>query len=112
MKVHLSHIVVVVFALLSLTSCTQFYDWDAIPNLQVVQIPQEGGTYKFSDFDTWWVEDTRFEPGETYKCYRYRLLLGNNPTKEIHSNKMYIDFTVPANHTGEVRDVKLQISKA
>ena len=112
MKVHLSHIVAVIVALVSLTSCTQFYDWDAIPNSQVVQIPQEGGTYKFSDFDTWWVEDTRFEPGETHKCYRYRLVLGDNPTKEIHRNVMHINFTVPANHTGEVRDVKLQISKA
>jgi hypothetical protein len=77
-----------------------------------VQIPQEGGTYYFDDFDTWWVEDTRFEPGETHKCYRYRLVLGDKPTKEIHRNVMHINFTVPANHTGEVRDVKLQISKA
>ena len=112
MKVHLSHIVAVVVALLSLTSCTQFYDWDAIPNSQVVQIPQEGGTYYFDDFDAWCAANTRFEPGSAYKCYRYRLVLGDKPTKEIHRNVMHINFTVPANHTGEVRDVKLQISKA
>ena len=112
MKSRLLRITTAAFALVSLTSCTQFFDWEAIPNSSIVQIPQEGGTYNFSDFETWWVEDTRFEPGETYKCYRYRLQIGDKTTKEKHDNTMSIEFTVPANHSGTVRDVKLQISKA
>lgn len=112
MKGPLLHLVTVALALVSFTACTEYYDWDAIPNSQVVQIPQKGGTYNYSDFETWWVEDTRFEPGETHKCYRYRLQIGDKTTKKRHDNTMVIEFEVPANHTGEVRDVKLQISKA
>ena len=112
MKSRLLRLATIAFALVSLTSCCEHFDWDAIPSSTIVKIPPKGGTYCYSDFDTWWVEPTRFEPGELYKCYRYRLQIGNETTKEKHDNTMSIEFTVPANHSGTVRDVKLQISKA
>ena len=112
MKNKLLRFLVFALALVSLTACTEYYDWEATPNEAVVQIPQEGGVYCFDDFRTWWVDNTRFEPGEIRKCYRYRLMLGSSYTDEEHGSDMSIEFVVPANHSGKVRDVELQISKA
>ena len=112
MKNRLLRFAVATLALVSLTSCAEYFDWEATPNATVVQIPQEGGVYCYDDFYTWLVEDTRFQPGEIYKCYRYRLMLGSSYTDEEHSSDMSIEFAVPANHSGKERDVKLQISKA
>lgn len=107
----------VVFAMvaLALTSCFDpyLYDWEITPETEVVQIPQEGGTYYFEGLDAEFVGTTRFQPGELYKCLRYRLILGEEVGDNcLYNNDMPLGFEVPANKSGTERNVMLEISKA
>ena len=106
---------------MSFTACKLFffddhlYDWTIIPETEVVQIPCEGGTYHFDGLDSEFVGTTRFEPGEWYKCLRYRLRLEEEVGQVIHFEADYwkpINFEVPANESGAERNVTLEISKA
>lgn len=99
---------------MTFTSCEVYlYDWDATPETEVVQIPQEGGVYQFDNFQSEFVGKTRFEPGQTYKHLRYRLILGGDVCKDVHTHGgTYINFEVPANENGAERRVTLEISKA
>lgn len=101
-------------ASLAFTSCEVYlYDWEATPETEVVQIPQEGGVYQFDNFQSEFVGKTRFEPGEAYKHLRYRLILGGDVGKDVHTHGgTYINFEVPANENGAERRVTLELSKA
>lgn len=106
---------VMVFAATSLTSCFEYLlDWEVTPQSEIVQIPQQGGIYYFSEFEYEQVGTTRsYDPGEIFKCYRYRLVLGDNIGDSLHSDKGYsLKFIVPANESNAERDVTLEISKA
>lgn len=106
---------VMVFAATSFTSCFEYLlDWEVTPQSEIVQIPQQGGTYYFSEFEYKQVGTTRtYDPGEIFKCYRYRLVLGDNIGYSLHSDQGYsLEFTVPANESDTERDVTLEISKA
>ncbi len=114
-------VAIVIVAMVS-TSCLLFilddylYDWEITPETEVVQIPQEGGTYYFEGLEAEFVGTTRFQPGELYKCLRYRLILGDASGQVFHF-KAYdgmtsINIEVPANESGAERNVTLEISKA
>ena len=110
----------VVFAMvaLALTSCWNWdpflYDWEITPETEVVQIPYEGGTYYFEGLESVSVGTTRFNPGELYKCLRYRLILGEENGQVIHYKYSWdsICIEVPANESEVERNVILEISKA
>lgn len=104
-----------VFAVISLTSCrSNLYDWEYIPETQIVHIPQEGGVYHFMGFEREKVGITRaFDiENDIYKCYRYRINLGDNIGGSVHHDYIPLEFEVPANESNAERDVTLEISKA
>jgi hypothetical protein len=106
---------VMVFAVISLTSCrSNLYDWEYIPETQIVHIPQEGGIYHFMGFEREKVGVTRAVDIENdiYKCYRYRINLGDNIGESVHHDYIPLKFKVPANESNAERDVTLEISKA
>ena len=106
---------VMVFAAISLTSCrSNLYDWEYIPETQIVHIPQEGGIYHFMGFEREKVGVTRAVDIENdiYKCYRYRINLGDNIGESVHNDYIPLKFKVPANENNAERDVTLEISKA
>lgn len=106
---------VMVFAVISLTSCkSNLYDWEYIPETQIVHIPQEGGIYHFMGFEREKVGVTRAVDIENdiYKCYRYRINLGDNIGESVHHDCIPLKFKVPANESNAERDVTLEISKA
>ena len=108
-------ITVMIFAAISFTSCFEYLlDWEVTPQSEIVQVPQQGGTYYFSEFEYKQVGTTRaYDPGEIFKCYRYRLVLGDNIGDSLHSDQGYwLKFIVPANESNTERDVVLEISKA
>lgn len=108
-------ITVMIFAAISFTSCFEYLlDWEVTPQSEIVQVPQQGGTYYFSEFEYKQVGTTRaYDPGEIFKCYRYRLVLGDNIGDSLHSDQGYLlKFIVPANESNTERNVVLEISKA
>lgn len=111
----LMKIAVMVFAVISLTSCrSNLYDWEYIPETQIVHIPQEGGIYHFMGFEREKVGVTRAVDIENdiYKCYRYRINLGDNIGESVHYDYIPLKFEVPSNESDTERDVVLEISKA
>ena len=101
-------------AIMSLTSCHSFlFDWETTPEDEIVQIPQEGGIYDFAEFELEYVGTTKvINREQIYKCYRYRLNVGDNIGKSEHEQDLVITFEVPANESGTERNVTLEISKA
>lgn len=56
------------------TSCGAIY-FDALPlPASTMTIPAEGGKFEFKVVDYTPYEETRFQPGEWYKEYRYRVV--------------------------------------
>ncbi len=104
----------IVITVMSLTSCYSIlFDWEVIPQTEIVQIPQEGGTYDFKGFEKEQVGTTRmYDPGKINVCMRYRLIVGEDIGEVVHDDYLYIEFEVPANQSGIERNVTLEISKA
>ena len=64
------------------TSCGTIY-WDATPvEVSTMTIPAEGGIFDFKVVDYTPYEETRFQPGEWYKEYRYRIAEDGIVSKE------------------------------
>ena len=111
---HFLRIAVIVLAAISFTSCYSIlWDFEITPESQVVQVPQEGGQYYINALEWDIIGTTRvINPGETFKCYRYRLNLGNDVGDIIHSKEISIIIDVPANESGADRNISVEISKA
>ena len=101
-------------AAISLTSCYSIlWDFEVTPESQVVQVPPEGGQYYINALEWDIIGTTRvINPGETFKCYRYRMNVGNDVGDIIHSNKMSLIIDVPANESSADRNISVEISKA
>lgn len=106
--------VILFFTAMTLTSCFSYlYDWEATPETDIVQIPQEGGRYYFDNFESEKVGKTRmYDPGKILKCMRYRLVLGEEVGESFHNYDLPLGFDVPANESDTERRVTLEISKA
>lgn len=73
MKQLLATLLLIASAIYS-TSCGTIY-WDAIPvEASTMNIPAEGGIFEFKVVDYTPYEETRFQPGEWFKEYRYRIV--------------------------------------
>lgn len=56
------------------TSCGTVY-YDTIPaEVATMTIPSEGGRFEFKVVDYEVADRTRFQPGEAFKCYCYRVV--------------------------------------
>lgn len=65
-------LLIVVFAFA--TSCGTVY-YDTIPaEVATMTIPSEGGRFEFKVVDYEVADRTRFQPGEAFKCYCYRVV--------------------------------------
>lgn len=65
-------LLIVVFAFT--TSCGTVY-YDTIPaEVATMTIPSEGGRFEFKVVDYEVADRTRFQPGEAFKCYCYRVV--------------------------------------
>ena len=91
------------------TSCGTIY-WEATPvEVSTMIIPAEGGIFEFKVVDYTPYEETRFEPGEWYKEYRYRIIEDGIVSKvstmydiSIDYEYVVVEFTPnDSNHTKE-----------
>lgn len=100
-------------AALWLTSCGTIY-WDAAPGeVASMTIPAEGGSFEFQLVEYEILRDTRFQPGEWFKYYRYRVVedgvAGEESENVVDNPDVWIDFAPnDSDHTKEYTiDVKV-----
>lgn len=116
MKQLLATLLFIASAILA-TSCGTFY-YDATPiPVSTMTIPAEGGIFDFKVVNYTPYEETRFEPGEWYKEYRYRLIEDGTLSKEstlhdpsIDHGRVWIEFT--PNYTDHTKEYTIDIQIA
>ena len=93
MKRLLSTLLFIASAIYS-TSCGAIY-FDALPlPVSTMTIPAEGGKFEFKVVDYTLYEETRFQPGEWYKEYRYRVVEEGVVSKVSTMHDSSIDYDV------------------
>lgn len=104
-------ILVILFALTN--SCgTHYYD-TIQPEVSTMEIPSEGGGFSFKLVNYVYEYSSRFQPGETYKYYCYRVVedgvIGDESEKMFNEECVWIEFAPnTTNHTKEYTiDVKV-----
>ena len=99
------------------TSCGPVY-WDATSvEVSTMTIPAEGGRFEFKVVDYTPYEETRFEPGEWYKEYRYRIVEDGIICKEstlhdISINYEYVVIEFAPNDTNYTKEYTIDIQIA
>lgn len=101
-------------AALWLTSCLDIIYYDATPGeVASMTIPAEGGRFEFQLVEYEILRDTRFQPGEWFKCYSYRVvedgIAGEESENIVDNPDVWIDFAPnDSDHTKEYTiDVKV-----
>lgn len=101
-------------AALWLTSCLDTIYYDATPGeVATITIPAEGGSFEFQLVEYEILSDTRFQPGEWFKYYRYRVVedsvAGEESENVVDNPDVLIDFAPnDSDHTKEYTiDVKI-----
>ena len=99
------------------SSCDPLY-YDAIPlPISTMTIPAEGGRFEFKVVDYTPYEETRFQPGEWYKEYRYRIVEDGIICKEstlhdISINYEYVVIEFAPNDTNYTKEYTIDIQIA
>lgn len=99
------------------TSCGTIY-YDATPlKVSTMTIPCEGGRFEFKVVEYTPYEETRFEPGEWYKEYRYRIVEDGVISKEstlhdISINYEYVVVEFTPNNTDHTKEYTIDIQIA
>ena len=97
------------------TSCGTIY-FDATPaEISTMEIPAEGGWFSFRVVDYRDINDeTRFEPGEWFKYYRYRVVedgVAGEESENMHSNTdIWLEFA--PNDTGHSKEFLIDVKIA
>ena len=104
-------LLIVVFAFP--TSCGTVY-YDTIPaEVAIMTIPSEGGRFEFKVVDYEVADRTRFQPGEAFKCYCYRVVedgvAGKESDRMTGDPNIWVEFAPnDTDHTKEYTiDVKV-----
>lgn len=104
-------LLIVVFAFP--TSCGTVY-YDTIPaEVATMTIPSEGGRFEFKVVDYEVADRTRFQPGEAFKCYCYRVVedgvAGKESDRMTGDPNIWVEFAPnDTDHTKEYTiDVKV-----
>lgn len=104
-------LLIVVFAFP--TSCGTVY-YDTIPaEVATMTIPSEGGRFEFKVVDYEAADRTRFQPGEAFKCYCYRVVedgvAGKESDRMTGDPNIWVEFAPnDTDHTKEYTiDVKV-----
>ena len=103
-----------VLVILFPTSCGTTY-YDTIPSeVAAMTIPQEGGRFEFKLVDYEIVDRTRFQPGEAFKCYCYRVVengvAGKESDKMIDASYIWIEFA--PNNTNRTKEFTIDVKVA
>lgn len=99
------------------TSCGTIY-WDATPvEVSTMTIPAEGGIFEFKVVDYTPYEETRFQPGEWYREFRYRIVEDGIVSKEstlhdISINYEYVVIEFAPNDTNYTKEYTIDIQIA
>ena len=95
------------------TSCGTVY-YDTIPSeVAIMTIPSEGGRFEFKVVDYEIADRTRFQPGEAFKCYCYRVVedgvAGKESDRMTGDPNIWVEFAPnDTDHTKEYTiDVKV-----
>ena len=95
------------------TSCGTVY-YDTIPaEVATMTIPSEGGRFEFKVVDYEVADRTRFQPGEAFKCYCYRVVedgvAGKESDRMTGDPNIWVEFAPnDTDHTKEYTiDVKI-----
>lgn len=95
------------------TSCGTVY-YDTIPaEVATMTIPSEGGRFEFKVVDYEVADRTRFQPGEAFKCYCYRVVedgvAGKESDRMTGDPNIWVEFAPnDTDHTKEYTiDVKV-----
>ena len=95
------------------TSCGTVY-YDTIPaEVAIMTIPSEGGRFEFKVVDYEVADRTRFQPGEAFKCYCYRVVedgvAGKESDRMTGDPNIWVEFAPnDTDHTKEYTiDVKV-----
>ena len=95
------------------TSCGTVY-YDTIPaEVATMTIPSEGGRFEFKVVDYEVADRTRFQPGEAFKCYCYRVVedgvAGKESDRITGNPNIWVEFAPnDTDHTKEYTiDVKV-----
>lgn len=95
------------------TSCGTVY-YDTIPaEVATMTIPSEGGRFEFKVVDYEVADRTRFQPGESFKCYCYRVVedgvAGKESDRMTGDPNIWVEFAPnDTDHTKEYTiDVKV-----
>ena len=99
------------------TSCGPIY-YDATPlEASTMTIPGEGGRFEFKVVEYTPYEETRFQPGEWYKEFRYRIVEDGVISKEstlhdISINYEYVVVEFTPNNTDHTKEYTIDIQIA
>ena len=115
---HLMYTLLIVVAIFA-TACSNepiYYNAMPLP-MSTMTIPSEGGEFEFEVVTYIPYEETRFQPGEWYKEYRYRIIEDGDISKEstlhdasISYGCVWIEFT--PNNTDHTKEYALEIQIA
>ena len=105
-------LLIVVFAFP--TSCGTVY-YDTIPaEVATMTIPSEGGRFEFKVVDYEIADRTRFQPGEAFKCYCYRVVedgvAGKESDRMTGDPNIWVEFA--PNDTDHTKEYTIDIKVA
>ena len=96
------------------TSCGTVY-YDTIPaEVATMIIPSEGGRFEFKVVDYEIADRTRFQPGEAFKCYCYRVVedgvAGKESDRMTGDPNIWVEFA--PNDTDHTKEYTIDIKVA
>ena len=96
------------------TSCGTVY-YDAIPSeVAIMTIPSEGGRFEFKVVDYEIADRTRFQPGEAFKCYCYRVVedgvAGKESDRITGNPNIWVEFA--PNDTNRTKEYTIDVKVA
>ena len=96
------------------TSCGTVY-YDTIPaEVATMTIPSEGGRFEFKVVDYEIADRTRFQPGEAFKCYCYRVVedgvAGKESDRMTGDPNIWVEFA--PNDTDHTKEYTIDIKVA
>ena len=108
------YIVLLSFVIAVSTSCGTVY-YDTIPvDISTMTIPSEGGRFELKLVDYEIVDRTRFQPGEEFKYYCYRVVedgvAGKDSEKMIDTPYVWVEFA--PNDTNRVKEYTIDVKVA
>ena len=106
--------ILIIVVIAFLTSCGTVY-YDTIPSeVSTMTIPSEGGRFEFKVVNYEIADMTRFQPGEAFKCYCYRVVedgvAGKESDKMTGNPNIWVEFM--PNDTDRTKEYTIDVKVA